>query len=290
MAKGTELDVRERRASAAILGVLGADGRHIVPRDVQGAPSGSHDFDIVTDLATTAVEVSTLADHRAIGAYAGWFKMAPDGLLEVSGLARGWLLMVDATGSSPAAAAGVQSWLADLESRQEFSVNTRSWQRHLFEPVGKRPANFETLRSMAAAGITLGSALETAPAGQVHIAIGDGGYTYDPTDRGILPRFVSEQLAGAHRSDVDKLGGAAADARILFLWLDAQSFFPIVRSLDQGPPDGDLTNVGALNEVWIGRHFRDDAVTVYRWRRDHGWTRHDVPPIQSETAGVRVVK
>lgn len=290
MAKAADLDVREKRASSVILSVLGTAGRHIVPRDVQGAPSGSHDFDIVTEEATTAVEVSTLADHRTIGAFAGWIKMAPDGMLEVSGLTRGWLLMVDATGSSKATAAGVRAWLADLESRQEFSVDTQSWQRHFFEPVGQRPANIETLRSMAAAGITLGAALETVPAGQVHIAIGDGGYTYDPTDRGIVPRFVSEQLAGAHRSDVDKLGGATADARILFLWLDAQSFFTIVRSLDQGQPVGDLTDLGYLNEVWIGRHFRDDAVTVYRWRRNEGWTRHDVPPIQSETAGQHVAQ
>lgn len=286
MAKGTDLDVRERQAAAAILRVIGDADVRIVPRDVQGAPSGSHDFDVVTDVGSTAVEVSTLADHQTIGAYAGWSKIAPNGHLAVNGLSHAWLLMVEANGSSKATAAGVQAWLADLESRQEFWVDTRSWQRHGLEPAAQRPANYETLRAMASAGITLGSVLETVPAGRVHIAIGDGGYSYDPADRGVVSRFVSEQLASIHRSDVDKLERTAAGARILFLWLDSQSFFTMVRSLDHGLPDEDLANVGSVDEVWIGRHFRDDAVTVYRWRRTKGWTQHDLPSAQPEASSV----
>ena len=61
MAKGTDLDVRERQAAAAILRVIGDADVRIVPRDVQGPPSGSHDFDVVTDVGSTAVEVSTRA-------------------------------------------------------------------------------------------------------------------------------------------------------------------------------------------------------------------------------------
>lgn len=99
----------------------------------------------------------------------------------------------------------------------------------------------------------------------------DDGFEYDPSDYEYVTTFVSDQLKGLPTSDVQKLHKATADRRVLFLWLDAQSHFDIIRLLDNNVLGGSVSNAGPVDEVWIGRHFINEAVTVYRWCAAEGW-------------------
>lgn len=87
---------------------------------------------------------------------------------------------------------------------------------------------------------------------------------------------MSAQQASVHESDVQKLTRAIADRRVLFLWLDAQSQFDIIRQLDNHVLGGNVLNAGAVDEVWIGRHFISGALIVYRWCAAKGWVTSDL--------------
>ncbi|MFB8190371.1 hypothetical protein ACFC14_13670 [Microbacterium sp. NPDC055988] len=105
----------------------------------------------------------------------------------------------------------------------------------------------------------------------------DDGFHWNPDDDVYISEFVSDQLADQHLSDVEKVGRAAADRRALFLWLDATSYFDVIRRLDNGLLSGSVTETGTVDEVWLGRHLVDGTVLAYRWRAPDGWTSHALP-------------
>lgn len=271
MAKGnTDLDDREVRAAQSMRAVYGADWM-VVPRDVKGAAPGTHDFDLTDGSTTVAVEVSTIADGAIVGDSAGWSQHFPDAAWNIDGLDHGWVITVQASGNARKTKQSLAVWLADLESRNEQAVWSDSWQQHAFTPQGHRPPMFATLHAMASVGVTAAHVEASLPAGLCALLIVDDGFTWSPSEEDYISEFVSAQLAGAHASDVEKVGRATADRRALFLWLHAQSHFDVVRRLDNDLLGGTLTDTGTLDEVWIGRHFVDESVGLYRWRASEGW-------------------
>ena len=276
VAKSDDLDDRELRAAAVIQVVLNDRTWELEPRDVKSAPAGTHDFDLCSGNQVVAVEESTLSDGRSVGDHAAWDTVTEGGVVHVDGLDNGWIVSVDLDGRATQVVSGLGEWLHLLEQNGVTQTETRAWQQHLFSPPAHRPPTYGALRAMAAAGITMASVSSGAAPGTCVLMVTWAGDQYDPLDRTLMPRFVSDQLASSHRADIEKLQRAAARHRVLFLWLDAYSYFQVARSLDHGDPTGGLKNVGALNEVWIGRNFKDGSVTVYRWQESEGWARHDL--------------
>ncbi|WP_441976981.1 hypothetical protein [Microbacterium sp. 2MCAF23] len=271
MAKGnTDLDDREVRAAQSMRAVYGADWM-VVPRDVKGAAPGTHDFDLTDGLTTVAVEVSTIADGAVVGDSAGWSQHFPDAAWNIDGLDQGWVITVQASGNARKTKQLLGAWLTDLESRNEHAVWSDSWQQHAFTPQGHCPPGFATLHGMASVGVTSAHVEASLPAGVCTLLIVDDGFTWSPSDDDYISDFVSEQLAGPHASDVEKVGRATADRRAVFLWLHAQSHFDVVRRLDNDLFGGTLTGTGPLDEVWIGRHFVDESVSLWVWRASGGW-------------------
>jgi hypothetical protein len=271
MAKGNnKLDTRELRAAQAMRAIWSCGVWELVPRDIEDAPDGTHDFDLTDGATTVAVEVSTIADQDTIRDGAEWSRHFPDGVLNADGLAHGWVLTVSAKGSARETSRRLGGWLADLESQGMRSARTERWQEHLFTPEANRPSWFATLKAMAGSGVVSAQVEPTLSAGQCALLIGDG-FLWSPSEVEYVSAFVSGQLAGLHSSDVEKLGRATADRRVLFLWLDAQSNLDVIRRLDSNLLSGTVTNTGTLDEVWIGRHFVDGSVAIYRWRSADGW-------------------
>ncbi|WP_324644877.1 hypothetical protein [Pseudarthrobacter sp. LT1] len=277
MAKGNSaLDDRELRAAQAVRAVYGAATWQIVPKDIVSAPPGTHDFDLYDGTMTVAVEVSTIARTDTVRDSAEWDRHFPDLAIRLEGITKGWVVMVASGGSVRTTRQQLGVWLADLERMQMFSARTERWQEHAFDPEPYRPPWVDTLRAMRAAGVIHAVVEPTLPAGECALSKVDDGYAWDPSDYEYVSTFVSEQLAGDHKSDVRKLERAIADRRVLFLWLDAQSHFDITRRLDNHVLGGSVRNAGSVDEVWIGRHFKDGAVTAYRWCPAKGWSTIDL--------------
>lgn len=277
MAKGNSaLDDRELRAAQAVRAVFGAATWEIIPRDVDGAPSGTHDFDLSDGTTTVAVEVTTIAETDTIRDSAQFNYYFPNLAVELKGLKQGWSVAVSTGGNARLLRRQMETWLADLERLNVPSVNSVHLQQHIFSAEADRPVWYGTLVAMQAAGVISAEVVPTLPAGECTLVRLGDGYSYDPSDHEYVSIFVSDQLAGTHESDVQKLGRAEANRRVLFLWLDVESHFDITRRLDNGLPSGTVRNVGSVDEVWIGRHFINEDVAVYRWREAEGWDVHNL--------------
>ncbi|MFJ4030143.1 hypothetical protein ACIPWF_22760 [Paenarthrobacter sp. NPDC089989] len=275
MAKGNSaLDIRELRAAQAVRAVYGAARWEIIPRDVDGAPSGTHDFDLSDGTTTVAVEVTTIAETETLRDSAQFNHHFPNLAAELEGLKQGWLVVVSSSGNAREIRRQLETWLADLERLNLSSVESVNLQQHVFSAEADRPVWYSTLVAMQAAGVISAEVLPTLPASQCRLLKVDDGFSWDPSDAEYVSMFVSEQLAGKHESDVEKMDRAVADRRVLFLWLDFESHFDVTRRLDNGLLGGTVRNAGSVDEVWIGRHFTNDDVSVYRWCEADGWVVH----------------
>lgn len=272
MAKGNlSLDDRELRAARAVRAVYGAETWQIVPKDIVGAPPATHDFDLFDGTTTVAVEVSTIAKTETLKNSAEWNRSFPDLAVELEDVGKGWSVMVAGTGNVRTIRRNLRTWLAELERLSVFVARTERWKEHLFSSDANRPVWFDTFKAMQAAGVIYAEVNRVLPVGQCVFIKVDGGFEYNPSDDERVSMFVSDQLEGLHASDVQKLQQATADCRVLFLWLDAESHFEIIRLLDNNVLSGSVSNAGPVDEVWIGRHFQNEAVSVYRWRAVEGW-------------------
>jgi hypothetical protein len=82
---GRQLDQRELRAAATVAAALSGQ---IEPRDVDGAPERTHDFDIRVGTKRFALEVTTAADS----AHVSMETVAYRGVFPAPGLASAWML------------------------------------------------------------------------------------------------------------------------------------------------------------------------------------------------------
>lgn len=282
MAKGnSSLDDRELRAAQAVRAVFGTTAWDIIPRDIAGAAPGTHDFDMYDGQTTVAVEVSTIAKTETLRDSAEWNRHFPDLTFDLENITKGWLVTVSGNGNARETRQQLGAWLAELERVDLFSARTVDWQEYVFLPEKHQPSWVGTLRLMQSAGVLAAEVHPTIPPGQGQLLKIDAGYEWDPSDGEYVSRFVSAQLADVHDSDVQKLNRAIADRRVLFLWLDVQSHFDIIRRLDNHMLGGEVLNAGSVDEVWIGRQFSNGAVTVYRWCAANGWVIFDFPKTDS---------
>lgn len=130
------------------------------------------------------------------------------------------------------------------------------------------------LRQLEAVGVQIASQVDELPAGTISLMLVDDGYVWNVADDERFSEFVSDELQGAHASDVAKVAKATADRRAVFLWLHAGSHFDMIRRLDHGLIAGTVFGAEDIDEVWIGRQMIDGQVLAYRWTETDGWVTH----------------
>lgn len=253
-----------------ILG-LGGDGWRVVPRDVTGAPDKTHDFDLVDEDVTIAVEISTIARTEAVGAYARWAREFPDAMATIHGLKSGWIIMAEASADGRSVRKSLGDWLSALEKLGIDSLDADSFQKFFLEPPPARPSWYETALAMRQAGVLFAEKAAELPPAFVSVSLIAPTPTYGLSDADYVTRFVSEQLNGPHASDISKLKPSPANRRALFLWIDPQSHLELIRALEHGLLQGDITGAGNVEEIWLGRHLQDGSVAVYRWSAGKSW-------------------
>lgn len=271
MAAGNS-DLRPDEAIAArvMLAVYG-DGWTVDPHDIAGAPSSTHDFDLVSGSTRVAVEVSTVADTLTMGHPMRWDKSFPDGASIVVGPAKGWIITARAGGDPRRLKRSLGGWLASLEALGISGAQTVRWQSHAFESAALRPPEFETLRQLDAVGVEIVTVAPELPAGTISILRIDTEFVWNAADEELFSEFVSDELQGNHLSDVAKVLAATADRRAVFLWLHATSHFDMIRRLDNGMLGGSVYGAEDIDEVWIGRRMTNGQVLAYRWTDLDGW-------------------
>lgn len=271
MGKSDFLDERELRAAAAMILTLGGDGWVVVPRDVKGAPDKTHDFDLVDEDSTIAVEISTIARTEAVRDHARWSREFPGGIATFQRLKSGWMILAEASADGTSVKRSVGDWLGALETLGVDSLDTDSFQRFFLEPPPSRPSWYETALEMRQAGVLHVEKTAELTSGQVAVASVAPTPTYTLSDADYVSRFVSEQLHGPHASDIRKLNPSPAARRALFLWIDPQSHLELIRALEHDLLQGDVTGMGKVEEIWLGRKFQNGTVIVYRWIAANSW-------------------
>lgn len=261
----------EALAARVMLEIYG-DGWIVEPRDIEGAPPRTHDFDLVSQSARVAVEISTIADTLTMGHPARWEKAFPDGAATVVGLAKGWIIVARSGGDPRRLKRNLEAWLSRLEALGIDGAQTVRWQSYAFDLPALRPPEFETLRELEDVGVDIVTAAPELPAGAISIVRIDSEFVWNVADAERFSAFVSDELQGDHFSDVAKVVAASADRRAVFFWLHATSHFDMIRRLDNGLLEGPVYGAEDIDEVWVGRQLTNGQVLAYRWTDADGWT------------------
>jgi hypothetical protein len=220
--------LRGREVDAATILAAILDAR-IFPRDVRGAPSGTHDFDLMlAGGATIAVEVASLMNgpFRAfLNAKAGTTRPAPS----LSGV---WVLGFDHHQSVKKLWKIAETRLAELEAAgiTEFRIRFR-------------PNEHRAITALRDGGVTMAIWRPGRPGG-----IG----LNDPLVGSFGLADVSEGVAEAIADNRDKLVAADADARHVFVWVEIMHLAGSAMSISDRLPD-DCPPLGPVDKVWVAR-------------------------------------
>ncbi|WP_235736032.1 hypothetical protein [Nocardioides alcanivorans] len=242
-----------------------------------GSQDRMHDFTITSEVHKIALEISTIADGDRVGRDHRWNRAAADGWLEIEGLTGCWIAHHEGDVEADTAIAAMRGHLPPLESLGVDSIRTAQWQEHAFEPPSMRPPEWQHVRALNGAGLSIvdrindaSEALLDEHRGQVFV--GRGFEVSRPADRNLPVALLTEELRGDHSSDVRKLRTARdVTERHLWLWVELTEGFAMLRSFEtEGLPEVDL-DIEGIDGVWLGRSPAVDAVTGYVWLRGQGW-------------------
>lgn len=208
---GRELDMLERTAGGIVATVLA--GRE-EPRDVEGAPDGTHDFDIeLPNGVRFALEVTSVGDEQRLSL---WAAMARQDWLAPS-LAHDWVIGVRYSGRGEPGTnikrlmAAAPSLLAVFEAHGISEVESRSPQA-----VGTQPEEVaNALTSLWGLGATHATAWGRRTGSEAQLLVlPHTGLSGDPSR-------VSQLVKDAADDNLSKLLAADAAERHLFIWLNA---------------------------------------------------------------------
>jgi hypothetical protein len=196
------MSAREMVAGAIVATVVGAE--YAEAKDVQGAPAGTRDFDLVfANGRVEPLEVTTAADDTVIGTSHRMSRLDRDS----PSLSRIWTIRMPSSEVGPDGVAR-QTAVLEFHSRAEKLL------RHLEEEgchgfdVRRQPASdpslAATFRSLAEIGSTWGHSFDLPPGrvGRVYVFIESGGW---PDPDGIATSVESAALAGNTITNADKL-------------------------------------------------------------------------------------
>lgn len=229
----------------------------VVPRDVDGAPSGTHDFDVnLSDGRVVGVEVVRFTDQgrlqqtAEIRRRAWWF----------SELSSAWHLSFDSGARIDRLHDGVADLLRLIEQAGLTRLRTVVSSTSTADDATKDAV--DRLREM---GIVALIALPELPPGEVIAAPFDyGGATG--------PDLVSSMIEQMSTRKGPKLARAEADERHLFIWVEwaQHATLAALAFVALTPPHPVLPD--PVDAVWVVEALFPARVLSYR--SNHGWTDH----------------
>jgi hypothetical protein len=224
----------ETTAAHLLMAKLAADD--VMPRDIPGAPDGTHDLDLKVGDRVLAVEVTTSADAEATSLW----EAVHDREWEERSLSRSWGLTLgtDARVKRVKNQAPNHLRVLELNEVDRFSAGQA--------PPTRDSEVVSTLSSLFALRVVQGIAVDSSPPRIVVATVGNG--TWGGAE-GLTEVVEREAVANA-----DKLNRAEADERHLFIWLDwtsrqAQAAVSSILRLGVAPPMPELP--AGVNTVWV---------------------------------------
>jgi hypothetical protein len=229
------VDSLETGAGGILRAVLGAVG--VTPRDVGGAPPGTHDFDVVlADGHVLAVEVTIVTDEVA---RLMWDAVAKRGWT-VPGLARSWSLVLQEGTPIKALHAEVGSLLHALELVGVDRFNSR-------EPRDDVARNAKD--RLAALGVRYARSSETS--GQPLVLVGTVGRGRSVGASDVNEAVEREAAKADNRRKLRAAGGGE-----LFVWVDphATDVHAALQNEFAYVPREPPTLPSEIRAVWVARY------------------------------------
>lgn len=248
-----------------------------------GSRDRMHDFTITGEGHAIALEVTTIADGARVGREHRWNRAAPEGWAIIPGLTGCWIAHHEGVTEADEAVAALRAGLPALEALGIDDVTTARWQDHLLAAPATRPPEWDHLRALNAAGFTILSRVTDASVellaehgGQASISRGFGFNR--PADRNFPITVITDELGGAHSSDVRKLREAQhVTARHLWMWVEITEGLAMLRSFEsEGLPDEDI-DIDGIDGIWLGTSPTDNVVAGYVWISGRGWCKFSAP-------------
>jgi hypothetical protein len=217
-------------------------------RDKQGAPDGTHDFDILLpDGRTIALEVTS----STVGEVVGMWKAIRELDWCIPGLTRSWSAQLQAAGPGKAGTAvrrfhqQAAQWFNILGAEVPYGAGDVIGDAAKLPLSEKAKEAVAKLKALGAKGATAVDA--TVNGGKPAIVVGTvgpGGF--------IGWSAVDAAVETALTDNADKLAKASADERHLFLWVD-NTDNPSYVAMATFSPAGEAPNFkGRADVVWVG--------------------------------------
>ncbi len=247
-----------QRASRILGQTLGGT---VVPRDVPGAPPGTHDFDVkLRDGRTVAVEETISTDRRIVQ----FWHVVHDESWDAPSLRRSWLLNVTPPARVKTLRDRVEPLLRALENAGVDKFG-------LLPGVTASSPEITELHGLL---VKAGGVLPALPPRIFIMHTGAGATSTDAVREAI----EQEAMKSDNRS---KLVRAVADERHLFVWVDplGSPAAPATGFMDVALPGG-CNLPPEIDVVWVAVPTIDDAGNdgerLWRYDRRSGW--QDIGP------------
>lgn len=258
-----ELSVDEKAAGRIVAQQVG--GAKAIPRDVPGAPNGTHDLDVeLPDGRVIAVEVTSARKAKLVSIYATAFGRR----WEAPSLSAHWQAAFESGKplDVPRLAAGVVPHLELLEKRgvtEAGTITSNAWRGAGEEVVS-------AVRQIKELGATHVRRWNEPAPGEVPLLLFSGhqGVGGDP---GAVNALVEERA----RAKVDKLVASGADERHLFVWIDGSHSDAELGMATMPPPATTPSLPTGIDVVWAASSGMAHELYGCLWRLEppRGWER-----------------
>lgn len=241
---GRKLDDREKAAAKIAAGVLGGKWQ---ARDVDGAPDRTHDFDVeLADGHVVALEVTAATDEEVQKLRAAAFGRRYPG----RGLADDWLIFV---GERPGGEQvnigklmrGIVSALQVFERYGLEYSDTRVSPRDRMPPPGTPQEVADEMMKQYELGAAMARRLGPRQSSEAELFPHTGHFINANLEK------INELIETEAKANSEKLAGAEADERHLFIWLSPTHGDAVAEAFLRGPPERPPTLPDGVDVAWL---------------------------------------